>query len=63
MVNTFGANVNLGNIQPNDVISLEALRCGLRGDTFLTFLPEVPPDGYFSIHPTAPRLCRERLTI
>ena len=48
MVNTFGANVSLGNIQPNDVISLEALRCGLRGDTFLTFLPEVPPDGYFS---------------
>jgi phosphosulfolactate synthase len=48
MVNAFGANVNLGNIQPNDVISLEALRCGLRGDTFLTFLPGVPPDGYFS---------------
>ena len=37
MVNTFGANVNFGNIQPNDVISLEALRCGLPGDTFLTF--------------------------
>jgi phosphosulfolactate synthase len=52
MVNTFGANVNLGNIQPDDVISLEALRCGLRGDTFLTFLPETPPDGYFSTETT-----------
>jgi phosphosulfolactate synthase len=48
MVNTFGANVNLGNIQPDDVISLEALRRGLRGDTFLTFLPEATSDGYFS---------------
>jgi phosphosulfolactate synthase len=47
MVNTLGANVNLGNIQPDDVISLEALRCGLRGDTFLTFLPEATPHGYF----------------
>jgi phosphosulfolactate synthase len=46
MVNTLGVNVNLGNIQPGDVISLEALRCGLRGDTFLTFLPEPAPDGY-----------------
>ncbi|MGI6576138.1 MAG: phosphosulfolactate synthase [bacterium] len=29
----FGPNVNLGNIQPQDVLALEALRCGLRGDT------------------------------
>lgn len=29
----FGPNVNLGNIQPADVLSLEALRVGLRGDT------------------------------
>lgn len=36
----FGANVNLGNIGYDDVISLEALRLGLRGDTFFTFLPE-----------------------
>ena len=62
MVNTFGANVNLGNIQPDDVISLEALRCGLRGDTFLTFLPEVPSDGYFSTHtPEAFGYCSEDL--
>jgi len=32
-VQKFGCNVNLGNIQPQDVIALEALRCGLRADT------------------------------
>ncbi len=32
-----GANVNLGNIAPNEVISLEATRVGLRGDTFDLF--------------------------
>ncbi len=29
----FGTNVNLGNVQVSDVLSLEALRVGLRGDT------------------------------
>ena len=29
----FGPNVNLGNIQPPDVLSLETLRLGLRSDT------------------------------
>jgi len=36
----FGANVNLGNIAPNEIIPLESLRQGLRGDTFFQFLPE-----------------------
>jgi phosphosulfolactate synthase len=36
----FGANVNLGNIAFDDVIPLETLRLGLRGDTFFTFLPK-----------------------
>ena len=35
----FGANVNLGNIAPADLIPLETLRLGLRGDTFFNFLP------------------------
>lgn len=35
-----GANVNLGNIAENEVIPLECLRRGLRGDTFFQFLPE-----------------------
>ncbi len=29
----FGVNVNLGNIPPEDILALEALRQGLRGDT------------------------------
>jgi phosphosulfolactate synthase len=33
-----GCNVNLGNIGPSDVIPLEAMRMGLRGDTFHLFL-------------------------
>jgi phosphosulfolactate synthase len=33
-----GANVNLGNIAPNEVIPLEAMRIGLRGDTFFLYL-------------------------
>lgn len=36
----FGANVNVGNIAVDDVIPLETLRLGLRGDTFFTYLPE-----------------------
>lgn len=37
-IKQFGANVNLGNISPNEVIALECLRLGLRGDTFFDFL-------------------------
>jgi phosphosulfolactate synthase len=36
----FGSSVNLGNIDHTEVIPLEALRLGLRGDTFFEFLPE-----------------------
>lgn len=36
----FGPNVNLGNIPPNEIIPLESLRLGLRGDTFFQFLPD-----------------------
>jgi phosphosulfolactate synthase len=32
-VKTFGSDVNLGNIAPDEVIPLETLRRGLRGDT------------------------------
>lgn len=39
-IKLIGANVNLGNIAPDEVISLETLRLGLRGDTFHDFLPE-----------------------
>lgn len=39
-INLLGENVNLGNIAPNEVVSLETLRRGLRGDTFFQFLPK-----------------------
>lgn len=34
LILTFGSEVNLGNIMPEDVFSLETLRRGIRGDTF-----------------------------
>ena len=33
-----GCNVNLGNIAPNEIIPLETMRIGLRGDTFHLYL-------------------------
>lgn len=39
-IKLFGAEVNLGNIAPNEVIPLECLRLGLRGDTFFESLPK-----------------------
>ncbi len=33
LISAFGPNVNLGNISPNDCLSLECLRTGMRGDT------------------------------
>ncbi len=37
-IDLYGANVSLGNIAPNEVIPLETLRIGLRGDSFHFFL-------------------------
>lgn len=39
-IKLLGNEVNLGNIAPNEVLPLETLRLGLRGDTFFTFLDE-----------------------
>ncbi|MFK8044031.1 MAG: phosphosulfolactate synthase [Crocinitomicaceae bacterium] len=39
-IKLFGHNVNLGNIAPHEVIPLECLRLGLRGDTFFESLPK-----------------------
>lgn len=33
-----GCNVNLGNIAPGEIIALETMRIGLRGDTFTLYL-------------------------
>jgi phosphosulfolactate synthase len=37
-IELIGCNVNLGNIAPSEVIAMEAMRIGLRGDTFSLFL-------------------------
>ena len=37
-IKLYGANINLGNIAPSELIALETLRLGLRGDSFNFFL-------------------------
>jgi phosphosulfolactate synthase len=37
-IELLGCNANLGNIAPSEVIPLESMRIGLRGDTFHLFL-------------------------
>ena len=39
-IKLLGANVNLGNIAPKEVIPLETIRLGIRGDTFNHFLKQ-----------------------
>lgn len=40
LINRLGPKTNLGNIPPDDVLSLEALRRGLRSDTLLSLVGE-----------------------
>jgi len=42
-IELIGCNVNLGNIAPSEMIALEAMRVGLRGDTFSMFLDKKQP--------------------
>lgn len=37
-IELIGCNANLGNIAPSEMIALEAMRIGLRGDTFNLFI-------------------------
>ncbi|RYY59982.1 MAG: phosphosulfolactate synthase [Chitinophagaceae bacterium] len=41
-IELIGCNVNLGNIAPTEVIAMEAMRVGLRGDTFDLYLDKKP---------------------
>lgn len=41
-IHRIGPSVNLGNIQPSDILALECLRRGLRADTFTLALNERP---------------------
>lgn len=45
LINLLGNNVNLGNIAPQEILALEALRRGLRGDTLRSLLVQesTPP--------------------
>ncbi len=45
-IKQFGVNVNLGNIGYNEVIPLECLRLGMRGDTFFDSLPKAIEDQF-----------------
>lgn len=49
-IKLIGADVNLGNIAPDEVISLETLRLGMRGDTFFLHLPEDLREKYIQIN-------------
>ena len=42
-IKQFGPEVNLGNIPPEEVIPLETLRLGLRGDTLKEILLDGQP--------------------
>lgn len=42
LIKKFGINVNLGNVPPEEVLVLEALRNGMRGDTLkLAYLGKI----------------------
>lgn len=51
LIARFGVNVNLGNVPPEEVIALEALRCGLRGDTLRLAIEGALPGGLVSQAP------------
>ncbi len=40
LIRRFGSNVSLGNVPPEEILALEALRRGLRADTLRYVLPE-----------------------
>lgn len=42
-ISNFGSNVNLGNISPEEIISVETLRQGLRSETMITFFLDAEP--------------------
>ncbi len=43
LIRRFGPDVNLGNVLPSDALGLEALRLGLRADTFAVVPDPVRP--------------------
>lgn len=62
-IKLFGANVNLGNIAPNDVIPLETLRLGLRSDTFFEFMESTLTDDHIESLFTEPSNRKQKTAI
>lgn len=54
-IKQLGPNVNLGNVPAEEVIPLETLRLGLRGDTFFHYLPEEVADKLRQKVPVKPK--------
>ncbi|MDN5859732.1 MAG: phosphosulfolactate synthase [Pseudonocardia sp.] len=50
-VRRFGPEVNLGNVAPGEVLSVETLRLGLRSDTAALAVPSVAVPGVVSAEP------------
>jgi phosphosulfolactate synthase len=53
LISTLGAGVNLGNIAVTDVVPVETLRRGLRGDTLLQLTTGVDPTRAHQRYPSA----------
>lgn len=41
-IKLLGANANLGNVNPNEIIALETMRIGLRGDSLHFYVKQAP---------------------
>ncbi|HET7090641.1 MAG TPA: phosphosulfolactate synthase, partial [Anaerolineae bacterium] len=54
----FGPDVNLGNIQPRDVLGVEALRAGLRFETLQPLVEQMEREGAADIPTLAERISR-----
>jgi phosphosulfolactate synthase len=48
LIQRFGPNVNLGNIPTGEVLALEALRAGLRFETFSRIAEELEQSGQWN---------------
>jgi phosphosulfolactate synthase len=52
LIERFGVNINLGNIPTNEILALEALRVGLRGDTLRQVVKNSADYSYSFIPPS-----------
>jgi len=52
LIERFGVNINLGNIPTNEILALEALRVGLRGDTLRQVVKNSDDHSYSFIPPS-----------